>query len=144
MNWHQKSIYTIQLNVVHQRVGLHGLTVVKDESRNIHDSLMKTLPQMSCDSTIFHPTWVRKDGILYQANNTYLVTDLDGLDPIFSYLHEVLLVSSHVVVFVVSNCVTLHFDRHYHAYVIILTPKQLLITIDKLHDFQCLSCTQIK
>ena len=46
-----------------------------------------------------------------------------------------LLVNSHVVVFVVSNCVTLYFDSHYHSYVIILTPKQLLMTIDKLYDF---------
>ena len=61
-----------------------GLISVKDESENVQDALISVLPQLSLVATVFRPTWVRRNCLLYQCNNTYLITDSDGLDPILA------------------------------------------------------------
>ena len=74
------------LNVVQLEGGLGLLSLKKRLATNLQDSLVSILPQLSVESQIFHPTWVRQNGTLYQNNNAYLVTGSDGLDPIFSRL----------------------------------------------------------
>ena len=66
------------------------------------------------------------DGILYKVNNSYLVVDTDGLDPVFGRLNNILIVSNSLIVFQVIKCETLFFEAHYHAYAI--TSEQLLYT----------------
>ena len=63
-----------------------GVSLVKDENKDIRDGLISVLPQLSLEATVFRPTWVRRDGVLYQCNNTYLIIGNDGLDPVFGYL----------------------------------------------------------
>ena len=41
----------------------------------------------------------------------------NGLDPLFDHLVELLIIGVNTV-FVVTNCVVLYFDSHYHTYVI--------------------------
>ena len=62
-----------------------GMTYVRDETKDIQDKLYEIVPQLNLDTAIFHPKWVRQNGVLYQCNNAYLVTGSDGLDPIFSH-----------------------------------------------------------
>ena len=103
-----------------------GMSLAKDETKNIQDSLITVVPQMSPHSVVFRPSWVRKNGILYQANNTFLITGSDGLDPIFGFLIEMLVVGGDMLIFVVTVCHTQYFDNHYHAFTVSLTSQQSL------------------
>lgn len=105
-----------------------GLTLVKDETKNIQDSLISVIPQISLESSIFRPRWVQQNGTMYQNNNVYLITGSDGLDPIFSRLDDLMVVGGDLVVFVTSLCEVVYFDSHYHAYVISVTSHQSLLT----------------
>ena len=89
--------------------------------------LQQLFPQLSQESTICRPAWVKVDGIVYKANNAYLVLGTDGLDPIFGRLDDILVINNSVVAFSVAKCKTLYFDEHYHAYAIRITSEQLLI-----------------
>ena len=66
--------------------GTSGLTHVREETQDIQDKLFHIVPQLNMDASIFRPRWVRRNGILYQCNNAYLITASDGLDPVFSRL----------------------------------------------------------
>ena len=46
-----------------------------------------------------------------------------------------LVINASVIIFIVSECISVYFDDHYHVYVINNTSNQLLITTDQLHDF---------
>ena len=50
------------------------LNQVKYEPKTIHNCLISVVPNVSLDCTIFRPTWVHKNGIIYQNNNAYLMT----------------------------------------------------------------------
>ena len=113
----------------------YGLRLISEESKNIQECLINAYPQLSLESTVFRPTWVRRDGILYQANNTWLITGSDGLDPKFSFLNNLLVIGGDIIIFVVSICDIIYFDSHYHAYVIEVTSKQILVSVDDLLDF---------
>ena len=84
------------------------------------------LPQLSEESTICRPAWIKIDGIIYKANNASLVVDTDGLDPVFGRLDDILVISSSVVVFNVAKCRTLYFDERYYAYAVKVTSEQCL------------------
>ena len=103
-----------------------GPRLVCDELPDIREGLSKLL-EISPHSTVFHPRWVRKDGILYK-DNAILITGSDGLDPIFGRLDELLVVGGDIIIFVVNPCITLCFDDHYHAYVLDLQPHRVLIS----------------
>ena len=94
---------------------------------NLLRPLEQLFPQLSQENTICRPAWVKVDGILYKANNAYLVVDTDGLDPVFGRLDDILIISSGVVVFNVAKCKTLYFDEHYHAYAVKVTFEQFCI-----------------
>lgn len=79
------------------------------------------------DSPIFHPRWVRQNGVLYQCNDAYLITGSDGLDPTFSHLDDLMVAGGDLVIFVVSLCNVQYYDSHYHAYVVDVTSQRSLL-----------------
>ena len=81
-----------------------GVSYVKDKTKDIQDRLFQILPQLNLEASIFHPRWVRKNGVLYQCNNAYLITGSDGLDPIFSHLDDLMVIGGDMVIFVMSVC----------------------------------------
>ena len=95
----------------------NGISLFKEESSDIQESLQKYIPQLSLESSVFRSTWVRKDGTLFQANNAFLITGSDGMDPQFSNLNETLMICGRIY-FLVLICNTVYFDSHFHAYVI--------------------------
>lgn len=109
-----------------------GPLPVHDEAPDIQEGLDKLLT-ISNNSMVFHPRWVRKDGILYK-DNIFLITGSDGLDPIFAQLDELLVVGGDLIVFIVYPCTTLYFDSHYHAYVIERQAKRVLISDLRDHN----------
>lgn len=82
-----------------------GLTHVSQEARDIQEGLAKLLPELSPEATVFHAKWVRKNVVLYQSNNAFVITETDGLDPVFGRLDEILIVGGDMIVFAVSMCV---------------------------------------
>ena len=67
--------------------------------KNIYDCLISVVPNVRLDYTIFRPTWVCKNSIMYQNNNTYLMTGTDGLDHLFYHLNEVLVIGGDMRIF---------------------------------------------
>lgn len=104
--------------------GLGPIQVI-DEAPDIQEGLSK-LMEISPNSTVFHPRWVRKDGIVYK-DNVFLITGSDGLDPVFVQLDELLVIGGDMIVFIVYPCTTLFFDSHYHAYVIDINYQRTLV-----------------
>ena len=52
---------------------------------------------ISGDANIFHVKWVKKDGIRYYSNNCYVITGLNGTDPIFSRIIDFFVVSGDLL-----------------------------------------------
>ncbi len=124
------------------RNGKGGVSLMKEESREIQESLIKFIPQLSSDSTIFRPSWVCKDGTLYKPNNAFLITGSDGMDPKFSRINEILVICNKIF-FLVFVCDTVYFDSHYHAHVIEISSQQLLVSTDDLIDFNVYHSTML-
>ena len=61
--------------------------------------------EICVDLTVFHPTWVRRNGILYKSNNSYLIIKSDGLDPIFGQLDDILVVGGDQIFQYASCCI---------------------------------------
>ncbi len=99
---------------------------VCDETPDIQEGL-RELADISPYASIFHPHWVRKDGILYK-DNAFLVIGSDGLDPIFGQLNELLVIGGDMVIFIVFPCTTLYFDSHYHAYAVNVHSQRTLVS----------------
>lgn len=107
---------------------LSSIGIVKEETDDIQKSLHELIVGLSPETSIFHPRWVKKDGILYKPDNAYLIVGIDGIDPIFGHLDDILIAANHLMIFKVSLCKIVYFDDHYHAYVITTTSNQKLYT----------------
>ncbi len=65
------------------------------------------------------------NGIRYESNNTYLMVGSDGLDPIFGYLNDILVVGGDIMaIFSLALCKVSYFDSHYHSYVVLVTQQR--------------------
>lgn len=80
--------------------GCSGISYVKDEPANIQHQLLNLWPSSSIENTLFKPTWVNKDGTLFQDNNAFLIIGSDGLDPKFGCLTEILVLCNDLLIFV--------------------------------------------
>jgi len=98
-----------------------GIAHVKDETKDIQDNLFHILPQLSMEASVFHPKWVRQNGVLYQCNNAYLITGSDGLDPVFGHLDDLMVLGGDMIMFVVSLCNVQYYDCKYHVFVVDVT-----------------------
>ena len=68
----------------------HGSpTTLQHEMTTLREAIIQLFPDISQESYVFRPTWVRK-GVTYKANNCFLICDSDGLDPKFVKLDELL------------------------------------------------------
>ena len=106
----------------------NGLSLVKEEDIEILGILKETVPDLSLDATIFRPTWVKRDGIIYKVNNAYLIVDSDGLDPIFGQLDDFFVIGGDIVIFCVTLCKVLYYDSHYHSYVVANTSNRKVVS----------------
>lgn len=97
-----------------------------DEALDVQEGLNR-LFTISPNSSVFHPQWVRRDGILYK-DKAFLITGSDGLDPFFVQLDEILVLSGDLIVFCVYPCSTLYFDCHYHAFVVEIQTQRVLVS----------------
>ena len=104
------------------------------ESENLTASILKSDPTIDLASSVFRPSWVRYEGILYKPNNCYLIKASDGLDPIFVKLNEILVIGNSLVVFIVQECKVLYFEDHYHSYAIEILPAKSVVYLENLYD----------
>ena len=102
--------------------------MLQNESSALKEAIICVLPEVSLASTVFHPTWVKQDGIKYKADNCFLIYGCDGLDPKYVELDELLVVGSSTSLFVVRECQILYFDDHLYSYVIEVTANKLVVS----------------
>lgn len=112
-----------------------GLSLLLNESEDIREYLRQMYPQLCETSTLFRPRWVCKQSTTYRADNTFVITQSDGLDPIFGQVNDVLVIGGDFVLFVLSMCKVLHFDDHYHAYAISITACKQIVSLSALLDY---------
>ena len=103
-----------------------SMGLVRNENKNFQQLLQIVIPQVHQEATVCRPAWVKMNGILYKANNAFLIVGTDGLDPVFGQLSNILVINNSVVVLQLFKCETLFFDSHYHAYTIKVTAEQSL------------------
>ena len=107
---------------------------LSSEPDSLSESILRSNPAVDASSSVFRPSWVRYEGVLYKTNNCYLIKESDGLDPKFIKLVEILVIGNSLVIFVVNDCRVLYFDNHYHAYAFELTPTKSVVNADNLYD----------
>ena len=107
---------------------INTMSSLGSESSAIKQSILEMFPGISEGSHVYHPSWVKKDGVTYKSNNAYVVFQYDGLDPVFACIDDLIVLAEDTLLFDVRVCITKYFDNHYHAYVIDVTSKKLLIS----------------
>ena len=53
--------------------GHNNLITLQDETVALREAIIQSFPEISLDSSVFRPTWVRKEGFTYKANNCFLI-----------------------------------------------------------------------
>ena len=66
--------------------------------------------------------------------DAYVITKYDGHFPVFSKIHDILVLCDTVVL----HCVTEYFDDHYHAYAVLLSQKHSYVCFDDILDYTIL------
>ena len=77
---------------------------LQKEVVTLREAIIQLFPEISLDSSVFHPTWVWKESITYKANNYFLICGSDGLDPKFVKLDELIVLGGSTLVFVTREC----------------------------------------
>ncbi len=106
---------------------VNAVSSLKNESLHVKQSIMDMFPGISEETQVSHPNWVKKDGVTYKTNNAYVVVKYDGLDPIFAYIDDLVIIAGDKLLYNVRMCTTQYFDDHFHAYVIDVTSRKLII-----------------
>ena len=128
-NWMCYEMSSGHLILNHLECGpLQSNGLIVDESENLQEQLKFIIPQLKPEATISRPRWIKMEGILYKADNAYVIIDTDGLDPIFGEIIDILVVSNYNVIFQVIKYQTLFFCAHYHSYAVKATFEQLLFS----------------
>ena len=97
----------------------------KDETDNVQAGILGIFPDLSVEATIFHTKWLCT---IYKNNNAYVIIKSDGLDPVFGYVEDLIVLEGMSIVFVVSLCNVLCFDDHYHSHAIDITSQWLFVS----------------
>ena len=110
-------------------------TTLASEPPSRQNAISLFLSEVSADTTVFKPTWVKRQGILFKNKDCYVVigTTTDG-EPHFGRLDEIIVLASGLVLFVLSRCTSL-FDLHLHAYCVTLQANQIIHSLDNLKDY---------
>ena len=104
---------------------------LSSEPDSLSESILRSNPTLDASSSVFRPSWVLYERVLYKANNCFLIKESDGLDPKFVKLE---VIGNCLITFIVNECKVLYFDDHYHAYAIELTPNKSVLNADMLYD----------
>ena len=60
--------------------------ILSELPESLANLFLQCLPAISSDVTVFSPSWVKKNGIYYSNNNSYLIIGTDGLNPLFGQI----------------------------------------------------------
>ena len=105
---------------------VNTVSSLRSESSALKQSILDMFPGISEESQVSHPSWVKKDGVTYKNNNAYVVVQYDGLDPLYGYIDDLVVIAGDLLLFNVRMCTTQYFDDHFHSYVINVTSRKLL------------------
>ena len=106
--------------------------VLSEQPESLANLICQTLPDISSDVTVFSPNWVKKNGVYYSNNNSYLIIGTDGINPSFGRIINLYLVSSDLLLFHLYQCQTLYFDDNYNSYVVTDTAAMSIVCTENL------------
>ena len=109
-------------------------TTLESEPISRRNAVLLIFPDVSMETTVFKPCWIKKHGVVFKKQDCYVVADStqDG-DPQFARLDEISVLASSTVLFFITVCWST-FDSHLHAYHITPQPTQTIICHDNLKD----------
>ena len=79
--------------------------------------IASTFLACSDETKVFNPKWVRFQGKFYSTNNSYVVTESDGLNPTFGKVLDIFLICSNILLYV-QKFTSEYYDEHYHSFVV--------------------------
>ena len=79
---------------------------LSEQPESLANFIHQILPKINNDVTVFSPSWIKKDGIYYSNNNTYLITGTDGINPLFGHIINMYLVGGDLLLFHLYQCQT--------------------------------------
>lgn len=103
---------------------------LSSETDNLTECMNQILPNISSETMISHPTWIKVNGITYKRNNCYVITGSDGTDPTFARVVDVLVVGTDLPVLQLQSCLVSYYDEHFHSFVICETSHLSLSLIN--------------
>ena len=109
--------------------------LVGSESHSVQQSLRLLIFDLSDETYISRPNWIKKNGLTFKRSNCYVIIGSDGLYPIFGRVDDILTVlHSNICIVLVTHCNVDYYDDHYHAYVINVSPDKSYVSVDTLPD----------
>ena len=76
---------------------------MSSEPDSLTESILSSNPTVDKGSSVFRPSWVRHNGVIYKTNNCFLIKDSDGLDPKFVKVEEILVIGNCLLTFIVHD-----------------------------------------
>ena len=105
---------------------------LESEPSHVQDALNRLLSCVSYDTIVSRPAWVKLLNSTIKKD-AYVITKYDGHFPVFSKIHDILVLCDTVVLHV-FHCVTEYFDDHYHAYAVLLSQEHSYVCFDDILD----------
>lgn len=104
---------------------------LSEQPESLANLIRQSLPEISSDVTVFSPNWVKKNGIHYSNNNSYVIIGTDGINPSFGRIIDSYLVSGDLLLLHLYRCQN-YFDDHFHSYVVTETANMSMMCIENL------------
>ena len=131
--WHRQgaSIFDLPLQCGPAVRCHNNLITLQDETVALREAIIRSFSEISLDSSVFRPTWVRKEGFTYKQLFPYLWFRWSR-----SKICQIGRINSawgSTLVFVTRECRVLYFDDHFHSCYRCYSKQKLLDDLYNIH-----------
>ena len=117
--------------------------VLMSESESRKTTIISLLPDISMETTVFKPKWMKTNGTTLKVKDCFVVSEFSDNDPTFGRVDEIYILGASTIVLILSPCSAI-FDSHYQAYFIELFPNQIIMPYSRIVDHSVYHCHRIK
>lgn len=117
-----------------------NLLMLESESRKT--SIISLLPDISMETTVFKPKWIKMQGATLKVKDCFVVTGFSDHEPTFGRVDEIYVLGSATPVLIVSPCSAI-LDSHYQAYFVDVCYNQTVIPYSSIADYSVYHCHRI-
>ena len=100
--------------------------VLMSESESRKTSIITLFPDISMETSVFKPRWMKTYGTTLKVKDCFVVTGSSNDEPTFGRIDEIYVLGAATVLLIISPCSAL-FDSHHQGYFIELFPNQIVL-----------------